>query len=142
VSINHRSTAAKVTAEINIDLEAVSMKTAWQELHKTNIYGRAAIVEPLITENSTKRWRWCDDHKTCPFDDIMWSNESSFTLFPPSGQVHVWMSPKEAYNPFCLVPTVKHVARSVMIWAAISSILLGLYFLWMVELLPVTTWTI
>jgi hypothetical protein len=28
VSINHRSTAAKVTAEINIDLEAVSMKTA------------------------------------------------------------------------------------------------------------------
>jgi len=36
VSINHRSTAAKVT------------------LHKTNIHGRAAIVEPLITENSAK----------------------------------------------------------------------------------------
>jgi len=37
---------------------------------------------------------------------------------------------------------VKHGARSVMIWAAISSILLVLYLLWMVELLPVATWTI
>jgi len=55
VCINHRSNAAKVTAEININLEAVSMITVWQELHKTNIHGRAAIVEPLITENSAKR---------------------------------------------------------------------------------------
>ena len=28
--------------------------------------------------------------------------------------------PKEAYNPECLIPTVKHGGRSVMIWAAIS----------------------
>jgi hypothetical protein len=28
--------------------------------------------------------------------------------------------PKEAYNPECLVPTVKHGRQSVMIWAAIS----------------------
>jgi len=40
-----------------------------------------------------------------------------------------------------MVPTVKYGARSVMFWAAISSILLVLYKLWMVELLPVTTWT-
>jgi len=43
-----------VTSEINIHLEAVSTKTVWQELHKTNIHGRAAIVERLITENSAK----------------------------------------------------------------------------------------
>jgi len=36
---------------------------------------------------------------------------SSFTLFPTSGVVYVWISPKEAYNPACLVPTVKHGAR-------------------------------
>jgi hypothetical protein len=28
--------------------------------------------------------------------------------------------PKEAYNPECLVPTVKQGGGSVMIWAAIS----------------------
>jgi hypothetical protein len=40
---------------------------------------------------------------------IMWSDESSFTLFPPSGGVPVWTSPKEACSPECLVPTVKHL---------------------------------
>ena len=38
----------------------------------------------------------------------------SFTLFPTSGR-----RPKEAYKPECLVPTVQHGGRSVMIWAAI-----------------------
>jgi len=145
VSINRRSTAAEVTVEINIHFEAVATKTVWQELHKTNIHGTAAIVEPLITENSAKRWsRWCDDHKSWPSDEwkyIIWSDELSFTLLSSSCRVYVWTLPKEAYNPECLVPTVKHGARSVMIWAAVSSILLVLYLLRMVELLPVTTWT-
>ena len=35
---------------------------------------------------------------------------------------------------------MKHGARSVMIWSAISGILLVLYFIWMVKLLPVTAW--
>jgi hypothetical protein len=29
-------------------------------------------------------------------------------------------TPKEAYNPECLFPTVKHGGGSVMVWAAIS----------------------
>jgi hypothetical protein len=41
-------------------------------------------------------------------------------LFPTSGRVYVWRTPKEAYNPECLVPTVKHGGSSVMVWAAIS----------------------
>jgi len=40
---------------------------------------------------------------------IMWSDESSFTLFPPSGRVYVWATPKEAYNPECLVPAMQHL---------------------------------
>ena len=141
VSINHRSIAAKVRAAgLDIHLEDHSTKTVWRELHKSSIHGRAAVAKPLITENSAKRWkRWCDDHKTWPSDDwkyIIWSDEPSFMLFATSGWVYIWTSPKEAYTE-CLVPTVKHGARPVMIWAAVSSILLLLY---MVELLPVTTW--
>ena len=41
-------------------------------------------------------------------------------LCPTSGWVYVWQIPKEAYNPACLVPTVKHGGGSVMIWATIS----------------------
>jgi hypothetical protein len=51
---------------------------------------------------------------------VIWSDESSFMQFPTSGRVYVWRTPKEAYNPECLIPTVKHGGSSVMVWAAIS----------------------
>jgi hypothetical protein len=40
----------------------------------------------------------------------MWSDESSFMLFPTSGR-----TPKTAYNPECMVQTVKHERKSVTI---------------------------
>jgi hypothetical protein len=51
---------------------------------------------------------------------VIWSDEPFYTLFPTSGRVYVWRTLKEAYNPDCLVPTVKHVGGSVMVWAAMS----------------------
>jgi len=51
---------------------------------------------------------------------VMWSDQSSFTLFPTSGWVYVWRTSKQVNKPECLVPTVKHGGGSVMIWAAIS----------------------
>ena len=124
MSKNHRSTAAKVTAELNIYLEdPFSTKTVWQDRHKYDIYGRAAVAEPVITENDTNRRKgWCDDHKTWMSDDCkhaVWSNELSFTLFPTSGFVYVWRKSKEACNPECLVRTVRHGDGYVMIWASI-----------------------
>jgi hypothetical protein len=51
---------------------------------------------------------------------VIWSDESSFTLFPTSGRVYVWRTAKEAYSLECVVPAVKHEVGSVMVWAAIS----------------------
>jgi hypothetical protein len=34
---------------------------------------------------------------------VIWSDETSFTLFPASGRVYVLRKPKEGYNPECLV---------------------------------------
>jgi hypothetical protein len=52
----NQSTAAKVTAEVDTYLEdPVSTNTVRQQLHKSNIHGRAATAKPLITENSAKR---------------------------------------------------------------------------------------
>jgi hypothetical protein len=80
--------------------KAVSSKTVGQELHKSNIYGRAAIAKPLITENNTERLkRWFYDHKTWVSGDwkyVIWSDESSFTLFPISLWVFVWRTLKVA----------------------------------------------
>jgi hypothetical protein len=49
-SKNHRSTAAQVTAELNIHLEdPVPIKTVQRGLHRSNMYGRASIAKPPIT---------------------------------------------------------------------------------------------
>jgi hypothetical protein len=93
-------------------LQTISTKTVQQELYKSIIQGTAAIAKPLITEKNTK-WqkRWWDDHKTWTFDDqkyVIWSDKSSFTLFPTSGRIYVRRTSKEAYNPECQVRTVKH----------------------------------
>jgi hypothetical protein len=55
-SKNHRTVAAKVTAEPSIHLEdPVSTQTVQRELHKSNIHSRAAVAKPLIAENKAKR---------------------------------------------------------------------------------------
>jgi hypothetical protein len=54
-------------------------------------------------------------HQTTGNARVIWSNVSPFTLFPTSGRVYVWRTPKEAYSPEYLVPTVKHGGGSVMV---------------------------
>jgi len=44
----------------------------------------------------------------------MWSDELCFMLFPTSGWVKICRPLKAAYNPECLVSTVKHGRESVM----------------------------
>jgi hypothetical protein len=103
-------------AELNIHLEdTVSTKTVRRELHESNIHGRAAIAKPLITEsNAQMRKRWCSVTTIKPGRQAtgnaraIWSDESSFTLLPTSERLYVWRTPREAYNPESLVPTVKH----------------------------------
>jgi hypothetical protein len=55
-------------------------------------------------------------HRTTGNALVIWSDESSFTLFPTSGRVYVWRTPKEAYNPEYLVSTTKHGAWWGLLW--------------------------
>jgi hypothetical protein len=47
------------------------------------------------------------------------SNPSCCSLYQEEFTFYVWRTPKEAYNPECLIPTVKYGGYSVMVWAAI-----------------------
>ncbi|GFU99554.1 transposable element Tcb1 transposase [Trichonephila clavipes] len=47
--------------------------------------------------------------------NVIWSDESRFTLFQTTGCVYVWRTPKEAFAPECIVPTVKHAGGSLMV---------------------------
>lgn len=43
-----------------------------------------------------------------------------FIAFPTSRIVTVWRIPKEAFQPDCCIPKVKHSGESVVVWAPIS----------------------
>uniref|UniRef100_A0A9J8A706 Transposase Tc1-like domain-containing protein n=1 Tax=Cyprinus carpio carpio TaxID=630221 RepID=A0A9J8A706_CYPCA len=96
VSKKHETTAGQLTAELNVHLSSlVSTKTIRRELRRVNIHGQAAIAKPLVTRASWKSWV-VDNVK-----HVLFADESSVTLFPTSGRVIVWRSPKEAYHPDC-----------------------------------------
>jgi hypothetical protein len=58
-------TLATETSPIFIVERPVSTKTVHRELHESNIHGRAAIAEPLITErNAQMRKRRFHDQET------------------------------------------------------------------------------
>jgi IS30 family transposase len=51
----HITTAAPVTAELNIHLEdPVSTTSVQCELHKSKTHGRAAVAKPMITESNAQ----------------------------------------------------------------------------------------
>ena len=55
---NHKTTAAKVRADLNVHREdpvSKKIKPVRPERHKSHIPGRAAIAVPLIAETNTRR---------------------------------------------------------------------------------------
>ena len=122
VGRKHRTTAAKVTAELNQHLNIpVSTKTVRRELNKTGYHGKTAIKKPLLsTINIQKRSKWCREHKcwsTYQWKQVRFSDESRFSLFPTAERAYVWRQPRETYNPDSLMPTVKHGGGSVTLSA-------------------------
>ncbi|GFX31536.1 transposable element Tc1 transposase [Trichonephila clavipes] len=94
VARNHKTTLLQITSEMNTHLlNPVSMKTIQRELHTANIHGRVAIRNPLVSgRNSAKRLQWCRDHLNwtqLQWEQVIWSDESSFTLFQTTGREFV-----------------------------------------------------
>jgi hypothetical protein len=42
------------------------------------------------------------EHQTTENARVIWTDESSFTLFSTSGRVYVWRIPRETCNPECM----------------------------------------
>ena len=58
---DHKTTASKITAELNEHRERpVSTKTFRRELHKSGFYRKAAMKKPFLTQTKvTKCLEWC-----------------------------------------------------------------------------------
>ena len=51
---------------------------------------------------------------------VIWSDESKFELFSWKGGVMVWRTPKETFDPQCIVPTVKPGGDLVTVWGCFT----------------------
>jgi hypothetical protein len=124
---SHTTTAEQVTVEMNIHLEhPVSIKPV--DVSSTNPTSTVGLQLLNLRLLKVMQLKCVNDgvtiikpgYQTTGNGRVIWSGESSFTLFATWGKVYVWRTLKEAYNPECLVPTVKNGGGSVMVWAAIS----------------------
>jgi hypothetical protein len=112
-----------VSKHQNCSLQRVSTKTVQHVTNSTSTVGLQLLNLTLLKLMS----RRVNDgvtttepgHQTNGNAREIWSDESSFTLFPTSERVYVWRTPMETYYPECLIPAVKHGGGSVMVWAAI-----------------------
>ena len=57
----------------------------------------------------------------CFWNQVLWTDKSKFNLFGSDGRVMVWRTPQEAFDPRCMVPTVKHGGGNVKCWGSFSS---------------------
>ena len=83
-----------------------------------------AKKKPLISKlNKKKPLRFAREHVHWGEKELaklLYSDKSTFELFPAKGRVWVRRRPNERFKEECLVPTVKHGGGSIMIWGCFS----------------------
>lgn len=93
-------------------------------MHEIGIYSRVPASKPLINEEQRiKRLNWClekKDWSVRKWKNIIWSDESRFTIFKNDGPGRVWRTPGTRFNIENLRPTVKHGGGGVMMWGCFS----------------------
>ncbi|GFW72113.1 transposable element Tc1 transposase [Trichonephila clavipes] len=119
VARKRKQSLSQITSEVNSHLRnPISARTVQRELHASNLYGRVGIRKPLVTaRHALQRRQWCRTHRQWTpqqWQQVIWSDESTFTLFQTTGRVYVWRTPKEAFAPECIVLTFKHGGGSLM----------------------------
>lgn len=112
------------------DLSKESSKTVHPEtirkiLRKSGYHGRVARKKPLVSEvNRKKRLEFANnniDKDEAWWNDVIFVDESPFSVFGQAGRVMVWRKVKEDMKIDNLQPTVKHGGGKVMVWGCMSA---------------------
>jgi len=123
---NRKNTAVDLRREINSELskpdEKISESTVRNRLKEANLNGRVARKKPYLrTVNKKKRLQSAKEHEHWTVEDwkkVVWSDESSFTLFRTTGRTWVRRRPGEEYKEECLQPTIKHSGGKIQVWGS------------------------
>ncbi|GBM96726.1 Transposable element Tcb1 transposase [Araneus ventricosus] len=85
--------------------------------------------KPVVSAiNRKKRLHFAKQHKdwtVVEWGNIMWSDESRFSLFQNNGCSKIRREPHEAMGPSCIVPNVQANGDGIMIWSCFNGPGLG-----------------
>jgi transposase len=81
--------------------------------------------KPLLRDiHQQKRREFCMRHKTWTSEDwqnILWSDETKFTVFGGGGREYCWRKPGEPLQSHHIKPTVKFGGGSIMMWGCMTA---------------------
>jgi Transposase and inactivated derivatives len=97
----------------------VTEQTIRNRLREFGLYARRPRKKPLLTgEQKRARLQWARAHLHWTPDmwkRVLWTDESSFRLFPGKG-VYVRRRVGEEFDEKCVEKTVKHGGGGIMVW--------------------------
>ncbi len=116
------SIAAKVEG---VGGQPVSAQTIPRTLNQIGLHGCRPRRKPLLKIMHKKaRKQFAEDKQTKDMDywnNVLCSDETKINVFGSDGVKPMWRQPGEEYKDKCVLPTVKHGGRSVMVWGCMSA---------------------
>ena len=104
--------------------KTVSDRTVRRRLVEAGLPGRIARKKPFLTAVQTDyRLKWCKERKDwslADWENVIWSDESPFTLFAEGGRLWIHRRVGEEYRKECIMPTVKFGGGKLMVWGCFS----------------------
>ena len=104
--------------------------TSQHQLFRGDCLNHVFIVELLQQKktllkdtNMKKRLAWAKKHEQWTLDQwksVLWSDESKFEIFGSNRCIFVRRRVGERMISACVVPTVKHGGRGVIVWACFA----------------------
>ncbi|UYV80282.1 hypothetical protein LAZ67_18002283 [Cordylochernes scorpioides] len=103
----------------------ISRQTVYRRLHEGALYARRPMVcIPLTSAHRRARLNWCLEHHAWTHDqwaNVLFSDESRFSLNTDSRRVFIWREPGTRYHPSNIREIDSFRGGSLLVWAGISS---------------------
>ncbi|UYV80733.1 hypothetical protein LAZ67_19001562, partial [Cordylochernes scorpioides] len=103
----------------------ISRRTVYRRLHEGALDARRPMVcIPLTSAHRRARLNWCLEHHAWTHDqwaNVLFSDESRFSLNTDSRRVFIWREPGTRYHPSNIREIDSFRGGSLLIWVGISS---------------------
>lgn len=102
---------------------SISSKTVSRRLHERGLYARKpAICIPLTPSHKRARAEWCRQHQNwtqLQWANVLFTDESRFSLQPDSGRLLIWREPGTRYHSSNIIERDHYAGGGLMVWAGI-----------------------